>query len=144
MTRPLALAPLATAPHRGPDGKGRNRFRLEYTEPRVRCTQRPSDPVSIWTLENRPHHVQHGNFGSCLASACEGCTFAQAPLVHLAQPARVTEDEQGAVTLHSADPDTFSGWGQFYRQVACQLRGPVRDASGYDWWAYPVPYYAEC
>jgi len=116
---------------RGPDGRGRNRLRIEASDVIFphRCLLRPSDLRSAWAAVERSSLVEPTLFGAC---DCRGDVCGR-PAKH--------EPATPALTVRVADDDTpwllnrrDRGWGECGRpstwaDVGCALAAAARDGA---------------
>lgn len=98
--------------HRGVDGQGRNRLRLEVVTPARRCSLLPLTYEAAWESEHRPEHSRQSwaSFAPCTGNACETCPISTAKKVKPFGPTVVREDEQGRVWLMNRRE---GGWAEF-------------------------------
>lgn len=65
--------------HRGPDGKGRNRLRIESIW-LDECALRPTSWQTLWIAQTDTRRAWYGNFGPCgRTGRCDGCAVWEAP-----------------------------------------------------------------
>jgi hypothetical protein len=101
----------------GPDGKGRNRLRVEVMSPAPRCPFKPLTYEAAWESQHRPEHARlsWASFGLCEGSACASCPAFSVGRERLYAPAVVREDADGRAWLMSRREGGWAEFGYPYR-----------------------------
>lgn len=134
----------------GPDGKGRNRLRIEVMSPAPRCPFKPLTYEAAWEALHRPEHARlsWASYGPCDGAACESCPALPAPRNVLYTPTVAREDEEGRVWLMGRREGGWAEFGYPYRtwgallaswDVSVGARG--RDENGTYFNISPAPYH---
>lgn len=125
----------------GPDGKGRNRLRIEIMEPSPRCGLVPLDEQAAWTMEHRSRFwkLSWSRFAPCEVGRCplqRERYKRTAPMV-----IREHNEQQGVLFLVEDATESsfecysiwFKNWESLYRSQEIRIAWPKRDKYGRYW-----------
>jgi hypothetical protein len=126
LSTPYQLRIQDTYDPRGPDGRGRNRLRIEYIEPTPRCALRPRTKAAALDLWRGM--ARFGNttaYAPCIGESCQACPVNSPREAW--QPGWVLSEDTtrgGVWLMGSTKPDAFGYYYRSWEPVARSMEVP--------------------